>query len=35
VTIHDLLAKPYYAWRRYIPSRVLYHPDFFSVHDML
>ncbi|RYE72519.1 MAG: hypothetical protein EOO81_03165 [Oxalobacteraceae bacterium] len=35
MTIHDLLAKPYYAWRRYIPSRVLYHPDFFSVLDML
>ncbi|SFB71779.1 AMP-binding protein [Massilia yuzhufengensis] len=33
--IHDLLAKPYYAWRRYIPSRVLYHPDFFDVLDVL
>jgi phenylacetate-CoA ligase len=35
VPIHDLLAKPYYAWRRYIPSRVLYHPDFFRVLELL
>jgi phenylacetate-CoA ligase len=33
--IHDLLAQPYYAWRRYIPGRVLYHPDFFKVLGML
>jgi phenylacetate-CoA ligase len=35
VPIHDLLAKPYYAWRRYIPGRVLYHPDFFDVLEIL
>lgn len=35
MSLHDLLAKPYYTWRRYIPSRVLYHPDFFRVCELL
>jgi len=35
VSLHDLLAKSYYSWRRYIPSRVLYHPDFFRVCESL
>lgn len=35
MSLHDLLAKPYYTWRRYIPSRVLYHPDFFRVCALL
>jgi phenylacetate-CoA ligase len=35
VPIHDLLARPYYAWRRYIPRRALYHPDFFDILDLL
>lgn len=30
-----MLAKPYYAWRRYVPGRVLYHPDFFRVLELL
>jgi phenylacetate-CoA ligase len=35
MSFHDMLAKPYYTWRRYIPSRVLYHADFFRVLEML
>lgn len=35
MSLHDLLAKPYYTWRQYIPSRVLYHPDFFRVCELL
>jgi len=35
VGLHDLLVKPYYTWRQYIPSRVLYHPDFFRVCALL
>jgi phenylacetate-CoA ligase len=35
MSFHDMLAKPYYTWRQYIPSKVLYHPDFFKVQELL
>ncbi len=35
MALHDALSKHYYAWRRYIPSRLLYHPDFFRVRGLL
>jgi phenylacetate-CoA ligase len=31
----DWLAKRYYAWRRFLPARLLYHPDYFRVQAML
>ena len=29
------LGAGYYAWRRFLPARVLYHPDFFRVQALL
>jgi len=29
------LGAGYYAWRRFLPARVLYHPDFFRVRALL
>lgn len=29
------LGAGYYAWRRFVPARVLYHPDFFRVRALL
>lgn len=29
------LASSYYAWRRFLPARLLYHPDFFRVRALL
>jgi phenylacetate-CoA ligase len=31
----DFLEKRYYAYRKYIPARILYHPEYFKVMDML
>jgi phenylacetate-CoA ligase len=31
----DWLAGRYYAWRRFLPARLLYHPDYFRVQAML
>jgi phenylacetate-CoA ligase len=31
----DWLAKRYYAWRRFLPARLLYHADYFRVQAML
>lgn len=31
----DFLEKRYYAYRQYIPSRVLYHPAYFTVMKLL
>ncbi|UVW28766.1 hypothetical protein [Massilia sp. H6] len=35
MALHDLLSHHYYAWRPYLPGRVLYHPDFFRVRALL
>ena len=35
MALPELLSHHYYAWRRYIPGRVLYHPDFFRVRALL
>ncbi len=29
------MGAGYYAWRRFLPARVLYHPDFFRVRALL
>jgi len=29
------LGAGYYAWRRFVPARLLYHPDFFRVQALL
>jgi len=29
------LGSSYYAWRRFLPARLLYHPDYFRVHALL
>jgi phenylacetate-CoA ligase len=31
----DWAARRYYAWRPYLPARLLYHPDFFRVRTAL
>ena len=31
----DHLLGAYYAWRRFLPGRLLYHPDFFRVRALL
>jgi phenylacetate-CoA ligase len=33
--MQDWLAARYYAWRPYLPARVLYHRDFFLVRSLL
>lgn len=33
--MHSWLAGRYYAWRRYLPGRLLYHGDFFRVRALL
>ncbi len=35
MSMHSWLAGRYYAWRRYLPARVLYHGDFFRVRALL
>lgn len=29
------LGSSYYAWRRFLPARLIYHPDYFRVHALL
>jgi phenylacetate-CoA ligase len=33
--MHGWLVHRYYAWRRYLPAWVLYHPDYFRLHALL
>jgi phenylacetate-CoA ligase len=35
MAMHGWLAGRYYAWRRYLPARVLYHRDYFRVRALL
>jgi phenylacetate-CoA ligase len=35
VATHGWLTARYYAWRRFVPARLLYHPDFFRVGALL
>src|SRR5579875_1734323 len=33
--MHDWLTRRYYAWRPYVPARVLYHRDYFRLRAWL
>jgi phenylacetate-CoA ligase len=35
MAVQGWLATRYYAWRRFLPGRLLYHPDFFRVRALL
>jgi phenylacetate-CoA ligase len=34
-SLHDWMARRYYAWRPWLPTRALYHPDYFRIRTWL